>query len=239
MNRVLPQIESEACSQQYGRFVIGPLESGYGLTLGNALRRVLLSSLSGAAVTSIRVSGVPHEFTVIPHVKEDMMALILNVKQIRFKVNTELEDEFRIRLEVQAEGEVTAADLQCPSQIEVINPELLLLTADSNDVDLDIEMTVRQGRGYLPAEERGRLSIGEIPVDAVFSPVRKANFQVNRTRVGQMTDYDRLVMEIWTDGSITPEAALSFSAHILVDHFSRIAGMGQVTLEPARTALDE
>jgi DNA-directed RNA polymerase subunit alpha len=219
--------------------VIGPLESGYGITLGNALRRVLLSSLAGAAVTSIRVSGVPHEFTVIPHVKEDMTAFILNVKQIRFKIHTDLEEEFRVRLDVQGEGEVTAADLQCPSQIEVINPELLLLTADSNDVDLDIELVVKRGRGYSPAEERGRLSIGEIPVDAVFSPVRKANFQVTKTRVGQMTDYDRLTMEIWTDGSITPEASLSFSARTLVDHFSRIAGMGQIIIEPARPSLED
>ncbi len=239
LNRVLPQIECEACSHQYGRFVIGPLESGYGITLGNALRRVLLSSLLGAAVTSIRVSGVPHEFTVIPHVKEDMTVFILNVKQIRFKVQTDLEEEFRVRLDVQGEGEVTAADLQCPSQIEVINPELLLLTADSNEVDLDIELVVKRGRGYSPAEERGRLSIGEIPVDAVFSPVRKANFQVTKTRVGQMTDYDRLTMEIWTDGSITPEAALGFSARTLVDHFSRIGGMGQVTIEPARPSLED
>jgi len=235
----LPQIECEACSQQYGRFVIGPLESGYGITLGNALRRVLLASLAGAAVTSIRVSGVPHEFSVIPHVKEDMTALILNVKQIRFKFHTELEEEFRLRLEVKGEGEITATDIQCPSQVEVINPELLLLTADSNEVDLDIEMVVQRGRGYSPAEDRGRLPIGEIPVDAVFSPVRKANFQVTKTRVGQMTDYDRLVMEIWTDGSIAPEASLSASAHILVDHFSRIAGLGQVVIEPAKALSDE
>jgi len=219
--------------------VIGPLESGYGITLGNALRRVLLASLPGAAVTSIRVSGVPHEFTVIPHVKEDMTALILNVKQLRFKINTELEEEFRLRLDVRSEGEVTAADLQCPSQVDVINPELLLLTADSNDVDLDIEMVVKRGRGYSPAEERGRLPIGEIPVDAVFSPVRKANFRVTPTRVGQMTNYDRLIMEIWTDGSMTPEAALSASARILVDHFSRIAGLGQMTVEPLKLGTDE
>jgi len=121
----------------------------------------------------------------------------------------------------------------------VINPELLLLTADSNEVDLDIEMVVQRGRGYSPAEDRGRLPIGEIPVDAVFSPVRKANFQVTKTRVGQMTDYDRLVMEIWTDGSIAPEASLSASAHILVDHFSRIAGLGQVVIEPAKALSDE
>ena len=239
INRVLPQIECEACSQQYGRFVIGPLESGYGITLGNALRRVLLSSLPGAAVTSIRVSGVPHEFTVIPHVKEDMTGLILNVKQLRFRFNTELEEQYRLRLEVRGEGEITGADIQCPSQVEVVNPELHLLTADSNEVDLDIEMVVTRGRGYSPAEDRQRLPIGEIPVDAIFSPVRKANFQVNKTRVGQNTNYDRLVMEVWTDGTIAPQDALSFSARLLVDHFSRIAGLGAVVVEPARVEAEE
>lgn len=228
LTQVLPQIECEASSQQYGRFVISPLESGYGITLGNALRRVLLSSLPGAAVTSVRVSDVPHEFATIPHVKEDMTAFILNVKQLRFKIHSDTDESYRIYLSVTQEGEVTAADLQCPSQVEVVNPELHLLTADSNEVNLDIEMVVSRGRGYSPAEERGKLPIGEIPVDAIFSPVRKANFQVSRTRVGQMTNYDRLVMEIWTDGTITPEAALIESARILVEQFSRIARLKEV-----------
>ena len=233
LNRVLPQIECEASSRQYGRFVISPLESGYGITLGNALRRVLLSSLPGAAVTSIRVSGVHHEFSVIPHVKEDMTGLILNVKQLRFQIHTELEESFRLHLEVTSEGEVTGADLNCPAQVDVINPELHLLTVDSNDVDLDIELVVGTGRGYSPAEDRGRLPIGEIPVDAIFSPVRKANYKVTRTRVGQMTDYDKLVMEVWTDGSISPEASVSESARILVEHLSRIAGLDEVMVAPA------
>lgn len=239
LNRVLPQIECEASSRQYGRFVISPLESGYGITLGNALRRVLLSSLPGAAVTSIRVSGVPHEFAVIPHVKEDMTALILNVKKLRFQFHTDLEESFRIHLEVKGEGEVTGADLQCPSQVEVINPELTLLTADSNDVDLDVEMVVSRGHGYSPAEERGKLPIGEIPVDAIFSPVRKANYEVTRTRVGQMTDYDRLVMEVWTDGSIAPETAISESARILVEHLSRIAGLDETPVVSVETPEEE
>lgn len=227
LNRVLPQIESEATSREYGRFVIGPLESGYGITLGNALRRVLLSSLQGAAVTSIRVSGVPHEFTVIPHVKEDMTALVLNVKELRFKIHSDADESYRITLDVNGEGEVTGADLIMPSQVEIINPETHLLTADSSDVDLEIEMVVSRGRGYSPAEDRGRLPIGDIPLDAIFSPVRKANFSVTKTRVGGMTDYDRLEMEIWTDGSILPEEALTESARILVEVFSRVAGMGK------------
>jgi DNA-directed RNA polymerase subunit alpha len=236
LNRVLPQIECEASSRQYGRFVISPLESGYGITLGNALRRVLLSSLPGAAVTSIRVSGVHHEFSVIPHVKEDMTGLILNVKQLRFQVHSQLDESFRVHLEVTSEGDVTGADLSCPAQVDIINPELYLLTADSNDVDLDIEFVVGTGRGYSPAEERGRLPIGEIPVDAIFSPVRKANYKVTRTRVGQMTDYDKLVMEVWTDGSISPEAAVSESARILVEHLSRIAGLDEALVAPATSA---
>lgn len=236
LNRVLPQIECEASTHQYGRFIISPLESGYGITLGNSLRRVLLSSLPGAAVTSIRISGVHHEFSVIPHVKEDMTGLILNVKQLRFQFHTELEETLRLHLEVSHEGEVTGADLRCPAQVDVINPELHLLTADSNDVDLDMEMVVSRGRGYSPAEERGRLPIGEIPVDAVFSPVMKANYQVTRTRVGHLTDYDRLVVEVWTDGSISPESAISESARILVEHLSRIAGLDAVALPSPEAA---
>lgn len=236
LNRVLPQIECEASTHQYGRFIISPLESGYGITLGNSLRRVLLSSLPGAAVASIRISGVHHEFSVIPHVKEDMTGLILNVKQLRFQLHTELEETLRLHLEVSHEGEVTGADLRCPAQVDVINPELHLLTADSNDVDLDMEMVVSRGRGYSPAEERGRLPIGEIPVDAVFSPVMKANYQVTRTRVGHLTDYDRLVVEVWTDGSISPESAISESARILVEHLSRIAGLDAVALPSPEAA---
>ena len=158
LNMVLPKIEVEAISQNYGHFVISPLESGYGITLGNALRRVLLSSLPGAAVTSIRVSGIHHEFSSIPHVREDMTRLILNVKQIRF-VSTS-EDPVRIHVEVSNEGPITAGDLVCPPEVNVVNPDQYLLTADSNDVDLDIEMVVEPGRGYSPAEDTPRLAVG-------------------------------------------------------------------------------
>ena len=165
LNMVLPKIEVEAVSQNYGHFVISPLESGYGITLGNALRRVLLSSLEGAAVSSIRVSGVHHEFTSIPHVREDMTRLISNVKQVRFTSRSE--DPVRIHVEVTHEGPITAGDLVCPPEVEVVNPDQYLLTADSNDVDLDVEMVVEKGRGYSPAEDRPRLPLGEIPVDAI------------------------------------------------------------------------
>lgn len=222
LNMVLPKIEVEASSQNYGHFVVSPLESGYGITLGNALRRVLLSSLPGAAVTSIRVSGIHHEFSAIPHVREDMTRLILNVKQIRFRTHTE--DSVRIHVEVSNEGPVTAGDLNCPPEVEVVNPDQYLLTADSNDIDLDIEMVVGVGRGYSPAEERGRLPLGEIPVDAIYSPIRKAAYRVERTRIGQQTDYDKLHLEIWTDGTISPDDALRRSANLLVQHLTLLAG---------------
>lgn len=226
INLVLPKIETEASTRSYGRFSIGPLESGYGITLGNALRRVLLSSLRGAAVTSVRVSGVHHEFSEIPHVREDMTALILNVKQLRLKLHQN--ESARLRVEVKGEGIITAGDLEAPPHVEIINPDLHLFTADSVEAELDMELVAQVGRGYSPAEERGKLPIGEIPVDAIFSPVRKANYVVERARIGQTTDYDRLVLEIYTDGTILPHDALSESAKILVQHFSLVAGVTEV-----------
>jgi len=221
---VLPKIECEASSQNYCRFVIGPLESGYGITLGNALRRVLLSSLPGAAVTSMRISGVHHEFSTIPHVKEDTTWLILNVKQLRFKFDSDKPET--VRIEVRGEGPVTGADVICPPGVEVVNPELVLLTADSDEADLDIEMTVEMGRGYLSAEERdkSKMGLGEIPVDAIFSPVRRVNYTVEQARVGHRGGYDKLLLEIWTDGSITPEKALRESAKLLMQHLMLISG---------------
>jgi DNA-directed RNA polymerase subunit alpha len=234
LNLVLPKIECDASSQNYGRFFIGPLESGYGITLGNALRRVLLSSLPGAAVTSVRISGIHHEFSAIPHIKEDTTALILNVKQLRLKLQGD--ESVRLRIEVKGEGEITASDIECPSQVEIVNPDLHLITADSSEAELDMELVVESGKGYSPAEERGKLPIGEIPVDAVFSPIRKANFVVERTRVGQMTNFDRLIMEIWTDGTIEPEEALSNAAQVLVEHLSLLVGVGEMPLEEEEEA---
>ncbi|MEZ4636494.1 MAG: DNA-directed RNA polymerase subunit alpha [Caldilineaceae bacterium] len=228
-NLVLPKIEIEANSQNYGHFVISPLESGYGITLGNSLRRVLLSSLPGAAVSSIRISGVHHEFSTIPHVREDATRLILNVKQIR--LHSESEDPVRIYVEVAHEGPITAGDLVCPPEVTVVNPDLYLLTADSNDVDLDIELVVERGRGYSPAEERTRLPLGEIPVDAIFSPVKKAAYRIERTRIGQQTDYDKLNLEVWTDGTIAPEAAVRQAADILVQHLTLLAGAQTTVVE--------
>ncbi len=220
---VLPKIETEANTQQYGRFVIGPLESGYGVTLGNALRRVLLASLPGAAVTSLRITDVAHEFSPVPHVREDVMQIILQVKQLRLKM--EGEGPMRMTLRAHGEGVVTAGDIIAPPEIEILNPELYLFTADSSEANVEIEFKVEQGRGYSPAEERSKLSIGELPIDAIFSPVRRVAFDVDRARVGQMTNYDRLTMEIWTDGRIRPMEALKEAARNLVTHLRLIAGV--------------
>lgn len=211
-NLVLPKIESSAMSRKYGRFVIGPMERGFGTTFGNALRRVLLSSLPGAAVTSIRVTDVAHEFSAIPYVREDMMQLILQVKQLRLKLHGT--DLARMRLEVHGTGTVTAADLITPPELDIINPELYLFTVDSDEAFLEIEMTVETGRGYSSSDERGRLPIGELPVDAIFSPVVRVSYEVEKTRVGQVANYDLLTLEIWTDGTIRPEEALAQASQI-------------------------
>jgi DNA-directed RNA polymerase subunit alpha len=193
------------------------------LTLGTALRRVLLSSLPGAAVTSMRVSDVHHEFSAIPNVREDMTQLILEVKQLRLRLfDTE---QARLRLEHRGEGTVTAADIICPPEVEIINTDLYLFTADSPDAHIEMEFEVQAGRGYSQAEERGRLPIGELPIDAIFSPIRRVNFDVDRARVGQRTNYDKLIIEIWTDGTIRPEDALTEAARILSKHLSVMGGI--------------
>jgi len=222
-NMVLPhEVKSDSVTRNYGRFIISPLESGFGQTIGVALRRVLLSSLPGAAVTSIRVSDVHHEFSAIPNVREDMTQLILQVKQLRLKLYDG--DEARLRLEHRGEGTVTAADIICPSGVDIENTDLYLFTADSPDAHIEMEFEVKAGRGYSPAEERGRLPIGELPIDAIFSPIRRVNFEVERGRVGQRTDYDKLIMEIWTDGTIRPEEAIGEAARILMKHLTVIGG---------------
>jgi DNA-directed RNA polymerase subunit alpha len=231
---VLPKIETDAVSQTYGRFLIGPLESGFGITLGNGLRRVLLSSLRGAAVTSVRISDVPHEFAAIPGIREDVMQFLLQVKQLRLSM--EGEEPIRMQLRVRGEGTATAGDIQAPPEIEVLNTDLYLFTADSDDVDLDIEFTVEQGQGYLPAEGRERTPIGELPVDALFSPIRRVAFNVDRARVGQMTNYDRLALEIWSDGRIAPLDALKEGSRILITHLRLIAGL---TLEEEEEEAEE
>ena len=227
----MPKIEREAEARNYGKFVISPLEHGYGVTLGNALRRVLLSSLEGAAVTSIRLVDVLHEFSDIPGVREDVLQVMLQVKQLRLIM--EGLDTTRMHLEVRGEGVVTAADIISPPEITIINPDLYLFTADSAKTRLDIEFTVERGRGYAPSNERGRMPIGELPVDAIFGPIKRINWEVQAARVGQSTNYDKLILEIWTDGAITPENALSTTAKILIEHLRYVAGISEETLSIA------
>ena len=228
-NMVMPKIEREAESRNYGKFVVSPLERGYGVTLGNALRRILLSSLEGAAVSSIRIADVLHEFSDIPGVREDVIQVMLQVKQLRIKLDGV--DSTRMHLEVRGEGTVTAADIIAPAEVEIVNPELYLFTVDDNKTKLDLEFTVERGRGYSPANERsGHMPIGELPVDAIFSPVKRVNWEVTSARVGQSTNYDKLVLEIWTDGTYGPEQALSAAAKLLIDHLRFMAGISEETL---------
>jgi len=237
-NMVTPKIEREAEARNYGKFFIGPLERGYGITLGNALRRVLLSSLDGAAVTSIRVADVQHEFTDVPGVREDVIRVMLQIKQLRMKMRDV--ESSRLHLEVRGGGVVTAADIITPPEVEIVNPDLYLFTVDDNNVDLEIELTVEKGRGYSPADDRtGRLPIGELPVDAIYSPVRRVNWEVGSARVGQSTSYDKLILEIWTDGTIGPEEALSTGAKILIDHLRHLAGISEETLAAISEEMEE
>jgi DNA-directed RNA polymerase subunit alpha len=236
-NMVMPKIERENVARNYGEFVINPLESGYGITIGNALRRVLLSSLEGAAVTSVRITDVPHEFSDIPGVREDVLQFLLNVKKLRMILHDG--DSARLRLEVRGEGVVTAADIIAPAEVEIVNPELYLLTVDDDKAHLEIEMNVEHGRGYSPSDERGRLPIGELPTDAIFSPVRRVNYEVGRARVGQDTSFDSLNIKIWTDGTVKPEEALSRGAQILMAHLRDIAGVTEESLIIAATEEEE
>ena len=227
-NMVTPKIEREAEARNYGKFIISPLERGYGITLGNALRRVLLSSLEGAAVTSIRIADVQHEFSEIPGVREDVIRVMLQIKQLRMKMLDV--DTARLHLEVSGAGIVTAADIIAPPEVEIVNPDLYLFTVDANEASLEIELTAERGRGYSPADERGgRLPIGELPVDAIFSPVKRVNWEAGYARVGQSTNYDRL-MKVWTDGTVGPEDALSTSAKILIEHLRHLAGVSEESL---------
>jgi DNA-directed RNA polymerase subunit alpha len=228
-NMVMPKIERDAEARNYGKFVISPLERGYGVTLGNALRRILLSSLEGAAVSSIRIADVLHEFSDIPGVREDVIQVMLQVKQLRIKLDGV--DSTRMHLEVRGEGTVTAADIIAPAEVEIVNPELYLFTVDDNKTKLDLEFTVERGRGYSPANDRsGHMPIGELPVDAIFSPVKRVNWEVTSARVGQSTNYDKLILEIWTDGTYAPERALSAAAKMMIDHLRYIAGISEETL---------
>ncbi|WP_286820572.1 DNA-directed RNA polymerase subunit alpha [Mitsuokella sp. UBA4253] len=221
-----PKIEIAEISEdnRYGKFICEPLERGYGTTFGNSLRRMLLSSLEGAAITSIRIDGVLHEFSTIPGVRDDVTNIVLNLKELCLKMTG---NEPRIiRIDVEGEKEVTAADIICDADIEILNPDLHIATVNE-DGKLKIEMTIERGRGYVPADKNKKPddTIGVIPIDSIFSPVKRVNYTVQDTRVGNVTDYDRLILEVWTDGSLRPEEAVSKAAGILVMHLKLFQNM--------------
>src|SRR5207244_114874 len=217
----LPRIKNTKTQGNYASYDVEPLEAGYGMTLGNALRRVLLSSLPGAAVTSIRIDGAQHEFQDIPHVMEDVTDIVLNVKKLRLRSFSD--HPVSMRLEVSGERVVTAADIMVPSTVEIVNPDLHIATLDNDNARLEMELVVETGRGYVPADSKEDQPIGVIPVDAIYTPVQKVNYTVEHTRVGQMTNFDKIVLEITSDGTITPDEALRQSADILVRHFTQLS----------------
>lgn len=209
----------ESSNSMHGRFVCEPLERGFGTTIGNALRRVLLSSLQGAAFVSVKITGVQHEFSSIHGVLEDVTDIILNIKQVRLAMDTD--DPQKVTLHVDKKGEVTAKDIKCIQHVMVLNPEQPIATL-TEDVPLDMEFEVRMGKGYVPHELHAGLDdeIGVIALDSSFSPIRKVSYSIEQARVGQMTNYDRLILEVWTDGSVTPEDAIAYSAKIIKDQIS-------------------
>ncbi|KYD15407.1 DNA-directed RNA polymerase subunit alpha [Geobacillus sp. 44B] len=216
-----PKIETVEISEdaKYGKFVVEPLERGYGTTLGNSLRRILLSSLPGAAVTSVQIDGVLHEFSTIDGVVEDVTAIILNIKKLALKIYSD--EEKTLEIDVQGEGIVTAADITHDSDVEILNPDLHIATLAEGG-RLRMRMTAKRGRGYVPAEANKREDqpIGVIPIDSIYTPVSRVSYQVENTRVGQVTDYDKLTIDVWTDGSIGPKEAISLGAKILTEHLN-------------------
>lgn len=218
-----PRIEIAEMNSSYGRFVVEPLERGYGTTLGNSLRRILLSSLPGAAVSNVKIDGVVHEFSVIPKVKEDVTEIILNLKGLAIKNTSEGNEPKIIYVDVEGEGEVKGSDIKCDSEIEILNPDHHIATlSGGSSSKLYMEITVVKGRGYVGAEKNKREDqpIGMLPVDSIFTPVTRVNFLVENTRVGQITDYDKLTLEVWTNGTISPDDAVSYGAKILNEHLN-------------------
>lgn len=229
-------IKAETEKPGYGRFSIEPLEQGYGQTLGNSLRRVLLTSLPGAAITSIKIEGVKHQFSTIPGMKEDVVEFILNLKKVRLIV--EGNDEVSLTLSKKGPGEIVAGDIEVPAGVTIVNPELVLATLADKKAEVDMQLAVTKGYGYVSVDDKREGEIGTIPVDALFSPITRVNYKVEATRVGRMTNLDRLVMEIWTDATVAPLEALKLSSRILVSYFQQIfdpktAGVQEAPATPA------
>lgn len=224
-----PIIEVVENREDFGHFVLSPLEKGYGVTVGNALRRVLLSSIAGAAVTALQIDGVLHEFSTIPGVKEDVAEIILNLKSLVLR--SRAPETKILYLEAKGEGEVKASDIEEDAEIDILNPDLHIATLDSPDASIRMQIYVQQGKGYVPAEQnkKANFPIGVIAVDSFFSPVRQVSYDVAPTRVGQAIEYDKLDLKIWTNKAISPVEALTQAAQILVDHFSIVLDLGKAT----------
>ncbi len=232
------EVEKETLTPFYGKFIAEPLERGFGITIGNSLRRVLLSSIQGAAITSVKIDGVLHEFSTVPGIKEDVTDIILNLKEVRLKLHTEGPKTIRVK----AEGPMVlkAGDIITDDAVEILNPDHYLATL-SKDAKLSMEMVVKIGRGYVPAERNKdeNQPIGTIPMDAIFSPIKKVNYTVTNARVGQRTDYERLTLEVWTDGSLTPEEAVTHAAKILKDQLSIFTAFEEEEEEETEVSEDE
>ncbi len=225
LDLALPKIECERAAENYARFRLEPLEPGYGHTMGNALRRVLLSSIPGSAITRVKIDGVYHEFATVTGVREDVTEVVLNVKGVRLR--SYAERPVKLHLSKHGTGIARAADIEAPSNVEIVNPQHYIATLDGDDAHLDLELTVERHRGYMPVENRDPVPIGEIPVDAIFTPIPRVNYVVEHTRIGGMTDYDRLILEIWTDGTIKPGDALSHAAQVLGQYSQTIANFSR------------
>ena len=235
MNQPMFEIKEESKGADYGKFVVTPLEQGYGLTVGNSLRRVLLTSLTGSAITSVKIAGVKHQFSSLTGMKEDIVEFILNLKKVRFSGTTD--KAVKATLEVSKVGEFTAADIKVSGGLTVANPELVLGTLNKGS-KMAAEMTVESGVGYSPAEERSTGTIGLIPVDASFSPVKRVSYKVEETRVGRLTNYDKLTLEIWTDGTVAPKDTVEESAKILLTYFNQIINPKKVEKKEEETVDD-
>jgi DNA-directed RNA polymerase subunit alpha len=230
------EVDEKSLTPTYGKFSGEPFERGYGITIGNTLRRVLLSSLQGAAIVAVRIKGVLHEFSTLPGVREDVTDIVLNLKEVRVKLHDGAVEE-TARIQVRGDRDVTAADIQASPRVEILNPNQHIASL-AKDAELDMELVIRTGRGYVPAERNKREddSVGTIPIDAVFSPITKVNFTVTNARVGQRTDYDRLVLEVYTDGSVRPEDGVAYAARIFQEQLAIFVNFEE---EPAQPAGDD
>ena len=231
-----PNIEVAEISddKKYGRFVVEPLERGYGITLGNSLRRIMLSSLPGAAVTQVKIEGVQHEFSTIPGVKEDVTEIVMNIKNLAIKNNSETDEPKVAYIDHTGDGVIRASDIQVDQDIEIINKDQIIATLSGSDAKLFIEMTIRKGRGYVSSErnKQGELPIGVIAIDSIYTPVERVNMSLENTRVGQMTDFDKLTLDVYTNGTLSPDEAVSLAAKVMSEHLSLFIDLS----ENARTA---